>query len=507
MKKLALIINPIAGMGGSVGLKGTDNVLEEAISRGAKPQASAKVARAFEQLLPIKEEFKVLCCAGVMGEDVLAESGFEYSVVYQPVAPDVCGTDAKDDAGKETSGTISTSSRDTSGTISTSSKDTTATISTSSVYIPNTCSNDTIKAAQQMADSGADIIAFAGGDGTARNIYDAVGETLPVLGIPAGVKIHSPVYAMTPEKSGELLSLFLRGQCGSTQESEVIDINEEDYRRDVISTKLYGYLQTPFERRFMQGGKAPSPASEKTQQISIAASIAEEMEEGFYYIVGPGSTTRTLMEYLHLENTLLGVDVIMDKQLVAKDVSEREILNLISKEPTTKEPTTEEQTSEKFITEKPAAEKLTSEKIITDNRAAEKLTSEKIITDNRTAEKLTSEKIITDNRTTEKLTSEKIITDNRTTEKLTSEKPAKLIITPTGGQGYLLGRGNQQISPQVIKQIGKKNIIVVATTTKLAGLGGQALLVDTGDEQADKLLRGYVKVITDYHESVMYRVE
>jgi predicted polyphosphate/ATP-dependent NAD kinase len=268
-----------------------------------------------------------------------------------------------------------------------------------------------------MASAGADIIAFAGGDGSARDIYNAIGESLPVLGIPAGVKIHSPVYAQTPEKAGELLHLFLSGQTTLTREAEVLDINEEDYRRDVINTNLYGYLRIPFERRFMQGGKAPSPMSEKSQQLSIAGSLAQDMDQGTFYLVGPGSTTRCLMEYLKTDNTLLGVDLLLGKKTVAKDLSEHEILSHIN------------------------------------------------------------------------------------------ERPAKLIITPTGGQGYLLGRGNQQISPEVIKKLGKKNIIVAATIAKLAGLFGQPLLVDTGDAYADELLRGYVKVVTGYRQASLYRVE
>jgi len=368
MKKLGLIINPIAGMGGSVGLKGTDHVLAEAVRRGAAPQAPGKVARALDQLMPLTKQLTVLTAAGAMGEAALAGLGFDCQIVYTPAGPD-------------------------------------------------TTAADTISAARIMAGSGADLIAFAGGDGTARNLYDAVGETLPVLGIPAGVKIHSPVYAQTPEKAGELLRLYLSGQTTLTRESEVLDINEEDYRNDIINTQLYGYLTTPFERRFMQGGKAPSPLSEKSQQQSIASSIAEEMKEGVYYLVGPGSTTRTLMECLGAEHTLLGVDVLMGRKTIAKDVGEQEILQYLG------------------------------------------------------------------------------------------EKPTKLIITPTGGQGYLLGRGNQQISSGVINRLGKKNIIVAATPEKLAGLYGQALLVDTGDTEADRRLRGYMKVVTGYHDAVMYRIE
>jgi len=285
------------------------------------------------------------------------------------------------------------------------------------VYRPaiSSAACDTQAAAREMAGE-ADIIAFVGGDGTARDICGAVGEKIPVLGIPAGVKIHSPVFAQTPEKGGELLSLYLRGQTELTREAEVLDIDEEDYRRDIINTRLFGYLRIPFERRFMQGGKAPSPLSEKSAQWAIAASLAGDMTREAYYLIGPGSTLRSLMEYLQAENTLLGVDVFWRGRTIARDVPEKEILAYMK------------------------------------------------------------------------------------------DRETRLIITPTGGQGYMLGRGNQQISPPVIKGLGKKNIIVAATPAKLAGLGGAPLLVDTGDPEADALLRGYARVVTGYRETVIYPV-
>lgn len=368
MKNLGLIVNPIAGMGGSVGLKGTDGVIEEAMRLGATPGASAKAARALKKILPLKHEATVLCCTGAMGASALNGLDLNFKSLYNSAA------------------------------------------------FP--CSSkDTREAAKTFLAVGVDIIAFAGGDGTARDIYEAIGEAIPVLGIPAGVKIHSPVYAKTPESAGELLFLYLSGQTAHLQEAEVLDINEEDYRLGTINTRLFGYLKIPFERRFMQGGKAPSPLSEKSQQLSIASFIAEDMAPDVYYLVGPGSTTRSLMEYLKIESTLLGVDVICGGRTIAKDVSERDILAYME------------------------------------------------------------------------------------------DKPVKLIITPTGGQGCLLGRGNQQISPKVIKKLGKNNIIVAATNSKLSGLSGQPLIVDTGDPETDELLRGYVRVVTGYRETVIFPVE
>ena len=366
MRRFGLIVNPIASMGGSVGLKGTDGVVDEAVRRGASPLAGEKALRALGRILPLKGEVKALCCAGAMGADALFALGIDHEVMHSPAA-------ASSPA-------------------------------------------DTKEAARAFAAAGADIIAFAGGDGTARDVYEAVGEGIPVLGIPAGVKIHSPVYARTPESAGELLRLFLAGKALSLREAEVIDINEDDYRAGTISTRLCGCLTVPFDRR-MQGGKAPSPLSEKERQMSIAASIAEGMDSDACYLMGPGSTVRCLMERIGADCTLLGVDAVRGGRTVAKDVSETDILPFME------------------------------------------------------------------------------------------ESGTRLVITPTGGQGCLLGRGNQQISPKVIKRLGKGNIIVAATREKLAALSGQPLLVDTGDPGTDEALRGYVKVVTGYHETALYPVE
>ena len=478
MKKLGLIVNPIAGMGGSVGLKGTDGVLSEAISRGAVPRAEEKTVRALRKLLLLtlnaEAKLTIITCGGDMGENSLLklmslescnselnlpEASFSYEVVYssQNAKTDITGAENSNFA--------------------------------SAGYKNMTSAEDTKAGASAIAFAGADIIAFVGGDGTARDIYGAVGESLPVLGIPAGVKVYSPVYAQSPEKAGELLRLYLSGQTTLTKEVEVLDINEDDYRKDIINTSLYGYLRVPYERRFLQSRKAPSPMSEEARQRAIATYIAEDImqirskagaqkgkedakkgKEGAqngkedaqqvkeyvsgdtYYIIGPGSTTRCLADYLGVENALLGVDIVHKKQAV------------------------EEQTNAKTGTE--AGTNAVIKTVVKD--ATEKELLAYLETDQ---------------------------TADGVKKTPAQPKQIKLIITPTGGQGYLLGRGNQQISAEVIKKLGQKSIIVIATQEKLAGLLGEPLRVDTGDAEADELLRGYVKVITGYKEMQMYRVE
>lgn len=362
VKTIGLIINPIAGLGGSVGLKGTDGLAEEAFRLGAKQKAGLRARLALEQLLPAKDELKILCASGAMGETIARELGFSVQTVYHASS---CTT-----------------------------------------------SHDTVAVAKRMGK--VDLLLFAGGDGTARDIVSA-GVTLPVIGIPAGVKIHSPVFATHPKAAGRLALRYLNSG-GRLQEAEVVDIDEDAYRAGHVSTSLYGYLQVPDDRDFMQHGKATSPASEHSQQHAIASEMIRRMEPDDYYLVGPGTTTRTLMEVLGLPDTLLGVDLICGGQLVQSDLCERDILRRID------------------------------------------------------------------------------------------EKETHLILTPTGGQGCLLGRGNQQISAEVVKRIGRGGIYILATREKLFHLEGRPLLVDTGDAEADNMLSGYMRAIVGYREEQVIRI-
>ena len=373
MKKLGLLINPVAGMGGSVGLKGTDHMVEEAIRRGAKPRANGRVRQALKELLEIKNELEIVTCPGDMGEDTAKSMGFRTTVLHT--------------GGRRSLKDLFDSSR-----------------------------TDTIVLSKAMEEAGVDLLLFAGGDGTARDIYEGVGTELPALGIPAGVKIHSPVYAKNPQSAGDLAKLWLTGKVTKTAEQEVLDIDEELYRQEIINTRLYGYLSVPLEHVFTQNRKAPTPLSETASIESIAHEIVEHMEEDTYYLIGAGTTTRGVMQMLGLKNTLIGVDLIRNKELMANDIYGDKILDFIK------------------------------------------------------------------------------------------GKKTKLIVTVTGGQGFLFGRGNQQITPEVIREIGKENIIILATKAKIAEFHHQPFLVDTPDEELNKELCGYYRVITAYGEFTMCRV-
>jgi len=279
-----------------------------------------------------------------------------------------------------------------------------------------TTPEDTRKAAQEMLHLNVDLLLFAGGDGTARDICDAIGEGLPVLGIPAGVKIHSAVFAINPRSAGDLAAWYLRDKAFSLREAEVMDIDEEALRQGIVSVKFYGYLRIPFQRRLLQGLKTPSHGGEKESLAAMAHGFIEKMEDNYLYIIGPGTTTRAIMSGLGLKKTLIGVDVVLSGKLVGTDVDETQLLEFLQ------------------------------------------------------------------------------------------ERKAKIIITPIGGQGFLFGRGNQQLSPDVIRKVGRENIIVVATPEKIQSLRGRPFLVDTGDLAVDRLLSGYIRVITGYREQVVYKI-
>lgn len=368
-KKIGLVVNPYAGLGGRVGLKGSDgtSIVKKALVLGAVPEAPSRAQVALNELTTLSDKFEILTYSGPMGEDEVIASGMKPIIIGKP---------------------------------------------------KNNISNaaDTEKAVRELTTCGIDLLLFAGGDGTARNVLNALDKDIPVIGIPAGVKMHSAVYAKSPYSAGRLAALYLLNRTTEFRELEVMDIDEEAFRNGRVSAKLYGYLKVPHTPNLLQGIKTSLVSGEKSALLGIAQDLVERMEEDWIYVIGPGTTTRPLLELLKLPNTLLGVDVIMNKNLVAKDVNEKALLELVSLH------------------------------------------------------------------------------------------PAKIIVTPIGGQGFIFGRGNQQISYRVIKHVGKNNIIVISTIQKLASLEGKPLLVDTGSEQIDIMLTGFMRILTGYKEEVVYRV-
>jgi predicted polyphosphate/ATP-dependent NAD kinase len=372
VKKLGLIVNPIAGMGGRCGLKGTDGaeILARACELGAVAEAPARAGLALSRLAGLDEGLEVLTVSGLMGETEAREAGLQPRVLLT--------TDCD-----------------------------------------STTSEDTRRAAQEMAAAGVDLILFAGGDGTARDVYAAAGSDVVCLGVPAGCKIHSGVYGINPRNAGDLAALYLQGKVTKVKQAEVMDIDEEAFREGRVSAELYGYLTVPQDEARVQGGKAGRTQSDENALNAISYYLMDTMDADTLYILGTGGTVFGVKRRLGIAGTLLGVDVTHGRELVAADVTERQLLDLLD--------------------EKGGAR-------------------------------------------------------------------AKIVVTVIGGQGYIFGRGNQQISPRVIERVGRDDIIVIATKQKLAALGGKPLLVDTGSEEVNSMLTGYMRVVTGYNEQIVARV-
>lgn len=371
MFRLGLIINPYAGLGGSVGLKGSDGAKtrELALQKGATPRAQERTMEALRLLQAYQADIKWLTASGQMGESALNECGFASSVVYR-------------------SGSEATEATDTQGAV------------------------------RALLGEGIDLLVFAGGDGTARDVYAVAGDSQPVVGIPAGVKIHSGVYAVTPKGAGRVLESLVSGRLTTLRSADVMDIDEEAFRGGTVKARRFGEMQVPGELEYMQAVKMGDKESDELVLADIAADVIESMEDDALYIMGSGSTVEAIMQDLGLENTLLGVDAVVNETLIGQDLTAQ---------------------------------------------ALEKLLDE--------------------------------------------YDSCYLVITLIGGQGHLFGRGNQQLSPAVIRRVGRENIIVVATKTKLEGLGGRPLRVDTGDTALDSELSGFIAVTTGYHDQTMVAIQ
>jgi len=276
-KVFGLIINPIAGMGGKVALKGTDGqqVLAAALARGATPESHLKAEKGLKGLLPYKDRVLIYTAAGPMGEDSCKELGLNYQVAYQ-------------DQGETTA-------------------------------------EDTMAAAKAIQAKGVDLLVFAGGDGTARNICQVVGEKLAVLGIPAGVKIQSAVFALSPEAAGSVLATIAQDIPMTSSSREVVDLDEDAYRTGHVSATLYGSMLVPDQPNAIQSMKQSGFSSENDQLRGIATYLDDHMEPGFYYAIGSGSTAKCISKLLKEDFELLGVDIMLDKKLIAKDVTEAQL--------------------------------------------------------------------------------------------------------------------------------------------------------------------------------------
>jgi len=363
---LGLIVNPVAGMGGSVGLKGTDGEMyKKALALGAKPVTPGKT-KDFLAHVKNKDRVTLLVAPGRMGERYVKAFDMPFTVIGA--------------VGEEPSAA------------------------------------DTKRIASEMVSSGVELLIFVGGDGTARDIYDVIDSRVPVVAVPAGVKIFSSVFAVSARAAAAIVDTFLEG-AGVTEE-EVLDIDEDAFREDRLASKLYGYLLVPDVRGFLQASKAASNVSISSvgSKKDIAAYIVEEMDPETLYLLGPGTTLEAIADAMGLPKTLLGIDAVFAWELVGADLNEKGILSLLGR-----------------------------------------------------------------------------------------YGKRKIIVTPIGGNGFIFGRGSKQFTPEVVKQVGRENMVIVATRDKVDRL--DCLRVDTGDYGVDSLLRGYMEVTVGYREGMMVKVK
>lgn len=364
-RKIGLIVNPIAGVGGKVGLKGSDGVVEEAMALGSVPMSEQHAFRAVQEFANRLDV--IFVAGGSMGEEIVLSAGLNCEVVYHPISE-------------------------------------------------KTAAEDTVEAAKAMIEVGIELLLFAGGDGTARNIAKEVGSQVPLLGIPAGVKMYSGVFALTSTHAGLLVKKFLDSTTSKFREVEILDIDEDYLRRGRPDTQLYGYAQT-FSDPTIQVTKSSQKQDEGVMLDAVCRRLAKDFEHNTIYIIGPGSTMQSLKKYAGEEGTLLGVDVIQNGKILILDAQEKQILALLK------------------------------------------------------------------------------------------DFYAKIYVGVIGGTGCLFGRGNQQISANVIELVGKENIHVISTVEKLNGLGYEGFFVDTGKQAVDKMLSGFIHVDVGVGRQMMMPVQ
>ncbi|EFW93053.1 ATP-NAD kinase [Haladaptatus paucihalophilus DX253] len=352
--RIGVVVNPIAGMGGRVGLKGTDGKVAEARERGAERRAPDRAVAALSALYDRAPDSELLTYAGEMGAEEALAAGFDPEIVGEP--------------GEE-----------------------------------ETSAADTREAVRRLVADGVDLVLFVGGDGTAVDVAETLAEVeadAPMLGVPAGVKIYSSVFAVTPKAAGRVAASFDR-----TEEREVNDIDEEAYRAGEVRAELKAVASVPVAESLQSGKQLGGGTVE-----SLAAGVADDVQPGVTYVLGPGSTVGAIKSELGFDGSPLGVDVWRDGEVVARDANEEELLAALG-----------------------------------------------------------GENVI--------------------------------VVSPIGGQGFVFGRGNHQISPAVIR---RSDVEIVASKTKLDGIG--VLRADTGDEGVDESLRGWWKVRVGRFERRMLKL-
>ena len=371
MVRLGLLVNPDAGLGGRLGLKGSDGQAELARSKGAEDRSGPRMRLMLEYFSKLRrsgfEGIEWVSSEGRMGTDWLPEGA--------------------------TIGSVRTT-HSSSG---------------------STSADDTAAAVGALLKEGIDLLVYAGGDGTTRDIVAALDSAespdTPVIGVPTGVKMHSGCFAASPKAAAEVLSAWLDGDL-LLASTEVLDLDEERYRQGEWVVQLYAEAMTPASPRWMQGSKQRIEASgEEDTTEGLADHIRElVVSEDGLVIWGSGGTLRAIAEMNGFQPTNLGIDATLGNEQIGTDLDETGLLEILS----------------------------------------------------------------------------------------SHTGPVTLLLSPMGGQGFLIGRGNLQLSPEVLRAIGIDNILGVVTPAKL--LTVRRLRIETGDANLDAefAAKRYMKVLQGY---------
>ena len=373
---VGVAVNPVAGMGGRVGLKGTDGKVAEAVERGAEPRAPARAKRTLDRLAAVAPEASVSVAADPMGESIVREAGFDPVRVVDPFdgeRPDPTATTAAHTA---------------------------AVVRAFAGVGGDEDGSETVDGGDSV-----DLVLFVGGDGTAADVAGALeGTDVPMLGVPAGVKVYSSVFAVSPEDAAEVAASFSR-----TERREVMDIDEDAYREGEVNPTLRGVAHVPVADD-LQSSKQTASGTVESLAEGVAADVRERDGEGVTFVLGPGSTVGAIKDQLGFEPSPIGVDLWRDGEVVALDATEAEILDALGEENV-------------------------------------------------------------------------------------------IVVSPIGGQGFVFGRGNPQISPAVIRRC---DLRIVASRAKLDDV--RALRVDTDDPELDAELAGWVRVRVGKFETRMMKI-
>ncbi len=372
--RVGFLINPIAGMGGAVGLKGTDGPLYlEALRRGAKPEAHLRALRFLKRCLEIglfnSKDVTFIVANGVMGCKYFIEL----------------------DINENSFKCLGIPKRD------------------------STTSDDTKACVREFIRYGVDVIVFVGGDGTARDIIEVTKGEVPLIGVPAGVKMYSACFAVSPESAADLLNLLINNQA-LINYVDIVDVDEYSiFASDKLRLRTFGKTLAVNHKYLVTSSKELVKGDEADKEGITKYFIEEYFKPDIPYILGPGSTVKYIADKLGVPKTLLGFDAVLGRKLIGKDLSEKDIIYIISK-----------------------------------------------------------------------------------------YGIPYVVLSVIGGQGFLIGRGNKQLTARVLRIIGKNRIIVVATKAKL--LHHRYLLIDTGDTELDERLSGYWRIITGYREETIVKV-